>query len=163
MVIAVVLERRRSGQRKIFSGVLENGVLLDVVYSQEGGFRIAIWDGDVTYHTHWTSNGTIFVPPDLRAYQEAGVIQFPSKVGEVIDTSDLRDELASFYRKYFYADEEVTRLMAEYAMLTWVQDRFQSVPYLRFIGSWGTGKSRALELMHLTCYKSLNMGVGPAV
>ena len=42
---------------------------------------------------------------------------------------------------------------AHYVLLSWVYDVFNELPYLRFRGDFGTGKTRALIALGSICYK----------
>ncbi len=44
-------------------------------------------------------------------------------------------------------------ITAYYVLLTWVYDAFNELPYLRFRGDYGTGKTRALLTIGSICYK----------
>ncbi len=69
--------------------------------------------------------------------------------------SELHKEIRLFIRQYVDLDPLDEYLVAAYAMHTWVYDRFEKVPYLRFIGLPGTGKSRALRVLRSLCYRSM--------
>ena len=45
-------------------------------------------------------------------------------------------------------------IAAHYVLLTWVHDAFNELPYLRFQGAYGTGKTRALLAIGSLCYKA---------
>lgn len=40
-------------------------------------------------------------------------------------------------------------------LATWVYDCFAAFPYLRFLGEYGTGKTRMLQVVAALCYRSL--------
>jgi hypothetical protein len=58
-------------------------------------------------------------------------------------------------------DEEIA---AYYVLLTWRYDFFGALPYLRFHGDWGAGKSRALQTIGSICYRPMFVAgaTGPA-
>src|SRR5262249_48376723 len=45
------------------------------------------------------------------------------------------------------------QIAATYVLLTWVYDAFNELPYLRFRGDYGSGKSRALTVFGSIAYK----------
>jgi hypothetical protein len=51
-------------------------------------------------------------------------------------------------------------VLAHYVVMTWVYDRFDALPYLRFIGEPGTGKTRLLLIAHQLCFRGIFMGPG---
>ena len=44
-------------------------------------------------------------------------------------------------------------MAAHYVLFSWVYDAFNEVPYIRFQGDYGTGKTRALLVVGSVCYK----------
>ena len=44
-------------------------------------------------------------------------------------------------------------ILAHYVLFSWIYDSFHEVPYLRFQGDFGTGKTRALLVAGSLCYK----------
>jgi hypothetical protein len=50
--------------------------------------------------------------------------------------------------------EDAVALSASYVLLSWVYDAFNELPYLRFRGDYGTGKTRALIAVGSLCYKA---------
>lgn len=64
--------------------------------------------------------------------------------------ADVRDYL----HRYIDLPEVFKAIAAHYVLLTWVYDAFNEVPYLRFRGEFGSGKTRALLALGLISYKS---------
>jgi hypothetical protein len=52
-------------------------------------------------------------------------------------------------------------MLANYALMTWSWDAWNAVPYLRFQGQPGTGKTRCLEVLKEICYRAVDLGVNP--
>jgi hypothetical protein len=64
----------------------------------------------------------------------------------------LRD-IEAFLHRYVDLSPLFERIAAHYALLTWVHDAFNELPYLRLRGDYGTGKTRALLAIGSVCYK----------
>jgi hypothetical protein len=68
------------------------------------------------------------------------------------------DELVSDVRAYIDRYLDLTpgfRILASwYVLLTWVYDAFNELPYLRFRGDYGSGKTRALSVIGALTYKA---------
>jgi hypothetical protein len=73
--------------------------------------------------------------------------------------------LVAFIQSIIYHPHPAFGLVcASYVRLTWIYDKLDSVPYLRGLGDWGTGKSTWLKLMAHLCYRGvLAGGTSPAV
>jgi hypothetical protein len=84
-----------------------------------------------------------------------GVLLLPSEAGSYGTQSDLVDSIKRFVHRYADLPEFWEDLIAHYILMTWVFDRFSAVPYLRFLGEPGTGKTRALQVAGALAYKSI--------
>jgi len=82
------------------------------------------------------------------------LLRLPTGVEPYISTERLLDDIKAFMKKNYEAAEQWFDIMALYVLMTWVFDRFTAVPYLRFQGEWGTGKTRALEVTAELSYNS---------
>ncbi|HTK34926.1 MAG TPA: hypothetical protein VL358_06510 [Caulobacteraceae bacterium] len=82
-----------------------------------------------------------------------GCILLPSAVGEFAGKADVVAEIRSFLGRYVDLPATFEEIAAYYVLLTWVYDAFNDLPYLRFRGDFGTGKTRALLTIGALCYK----------
>lgn len=84
----------------------------------------------------------------------SSAIKFPSRVGEKYTTAEIIQMDASFYKKFFYAeDKSVFKFSAVWAINTWVYDSFDTINMLRCLGPAGSGKSDLMYLVGLTSYR----------
>lgn len=81
-------------------------------------------------------------------------ILLPSEPAEFRDASELLDQIAEYIRRYVSLSDQAIGLSSAYILLTWVYDAFNELPYLRFRGDYGTGKTRALLVIGSLCYKA---------
>src|SRR6202021_1047558 len=70
------------------------------------------------------------------------------------DASELLEEITAYIRRYVSLSDKAIGLSSAYVLLTWVYDAFNELPYLRFRGDYGTGKTRALLVVGSLCYKA---------
>lgn len=82
-----------------------------------------------------------------------GVIKLPSGVTEYGDTISLLREVEAHIYKYLDISAAFLKFAAYYILLSWVYDKFSTLPYLRSLGDTGTGKSRFLNVCGELCYK----------
>ncbi|MFC1955020.1 hypothetical protein ACFLWZ_00520 [Chloroflexota bacterium] len=82
-----------------------------------------------------------------------GAVKLPSGVTEYGSTLSLLQEVESHIYRYLDVSHSFRKFAAYYVLLSWVYDRFNTLPYLRFIGDTGCGKSRALDVCGGLCYK----------
>jgi hypothetical protein len=69
-------------------------------------------------------------------------------------TPDLCGEIDRHLLKYIELPEDFRKLIAAYVLLTWVYDAFNELPYLRFRGDLGSGKTRALTVTGSLCNRA---------
>jgi hypothetical protein len=82
-----------------------------------------------------------------------GCVLLPSGPAEYGLKDDLIADIRGYIHRYVDLSPEFELIAAYYVLLTWVYDAFAEVPYLRFLGDWGTGKTRALIAIGSICYK----------
>ena len=101
--------------------------------------------------------------PDLSIIPVSGaeitesVIQLPTGWAAYGSTMELKNEVKELIRTYVDLADMDMEYCSWYVMLSWVYDRMNTIPYLRFLGDTGCGKSRALDVIGRMCYKSLMM------
>jgi hypothetical protein len=142
---------------------LDDGRIIEEVI-QGGAPEFAVWDGKaVKYEAMIEVNGTIYAPRSDKLL-EKGVIHLPSKAEEFSDMETLISEVQAFIHKYVDFSEEFERFASWYVLLTWISDVLNTIPYLRFLGDYGVGKSRALDAIGGLCYHAcgLSGAVTPA-
>jgi len=83
-----------------------------------------------------------------------GAVRLPSGISEYGNTLSLLQEVEFHIYRYLDVSDSFRKFAAYYVLLSWVYDRFNTLPYLRFIGDTGCGKSRALDVCGGLCYKS---------
>jgi hypothetical protein len=90
----------------------------------------------------------------LLKFWEDKVVRFPSHPTDYGTTAQLLGEMSAFIRRYADLPEDWVDIVCLYLLMSWVYDRFRAVPYLRFLGETGTGKTRLLEVCASLAYKS---------
>lgn len=87
-----------------------------------------------------------------------GVVLFPSGADEYESDEKLIEDIRVFIHKYMDVSEFYEKLVTYYVILTWLYDNFNTLPYLRVIGDYGSGKSRLLQTIGHLCYKPMFVG-----
>lgn len=83
------------------------------------------------------------------------VVLLPSEPIEYESRDALVQDIERYISRYVTLSESFSLLAAHYVLLTWVYDVFAEVPYLRFKGDFGSGKTRALRVIGAICYKPI--------
>jgi len=117
--------------------------------------KYLVWRNAVTERrTSWPmEQGQVWRPPDHKMVTERVVLlaDQPSPYGTQLE---LFSEVKSFLHRYIDIQSFWEDLLGHYVLVTWVYDAFQSLPYIRFLGEFGTGKTRMLEVVRELCYRS---------
>jgi hypothetical protein len=67
--------------------------------------------------------------------------------------TELLAQVQTYIHRYVDLPASYEAIAAHFVLLTWVYDAFRELPYLRFRGDYGSGKTRALQVIGSVCYK----------
>lgn len=84
-----------------------------------------------------------------------GCVLLPSMPVDHGGKAMLLRDIETFLHRYVDLSPQFERLAAHYALLSWVFDAFNELPYLRFQGDYGSGKSRALMALGSIVYRGI--------
>jgi hypothetical protein len=140
------------------SRVLENGTLIELAYDPDArSTALAICDGSGQSRladSFELPSGERVVPYSATNNLIANeCVLLPSDIGDFRDMGDVLAGVRSFIHRHVDLPSTFEEIAAHYVLLTWVYDAFSDLPYLRFRGDFGTGKTRALLTIGSLCYK----------
>jgi len=146
----------------VCSVILNDGSIIEMVYNPEGKeTKFAVFkDEEVTYQKSIKlPNGKILKPiPSERDIIKNNVVLFPAKAEEYESDEELFKGIQEFIHKYVQFSPSFEKIATYYVPFTWVYDRFNELPYLKLLGDWGTGKSRAEKTIGSISYKPIFAG-----
>lgn len=143
----------------IVSTVQADGTLVELLFDADASITSLLCAKEevvATVQRMPLSSGVSLVP--LRATHSLlkhQVVLLPSRLEEYASPQMLKHEIQIYIRRYVDLSETGYLLSSYYVLLTWIYDAFETVPYLRFKGDFGTGKSRALAVIGSICYKPI--------
>lgn len=98
---------------------------------------------------------SMYTPPQT-SLVDGNTIHLPTGIEEYGDFGTLFRDIRHFIRSYvFVEDRRFLNLMTYYVMLTWIYDRFDAVPYIRWQGAFQSGKTRALQVIGSISFRSI--------
>lgn len=100
--------------------------------------------------------GEEIILPNSGEDVELGAVKLPSEVQEYGETLDLLGEIETHIHRYLDVSPRYLKFASYYVMLSWLYDRFNTLPYLRALGDTGCGKSRFLDVIGGLCYKAIS-------
>lgn len=148
----------KSGDLPTVSRVFEDGTLVELLFDASGrttALAVARPDGTIAIEDRFAApTGEWLVPYSAENnLLTSGCVLLPSTVGDEMDKGDLLAAIRAYLHRYVDLSPLFEEIAAHYALLTWVYDAFSEVPYLRFSGSFGAGKTRSLLIIGSICYK----------
>jgi hypothetical protein len=146
---------------RVPSFVHRGGRLLEAVYLPEDKWPLHFeeYDGEPREFGSSILIGSVkLLPPVFDDMVRQSVVLLPSKAVTGVPQPTLLGRLIGFIHRYLDVPPFWEKMIAHYALMTWVYDRFTAVPYLRLVAEHGTGKSRFLQVVGALCYKSIICG-----
>ena len=117
--------------------------------------------------THYDTPQYRIIPPlGLKEFCWNGILKLPVEAAPSGGQETLASDIKQFISRYVDIPFEWCEPVSRYILMTWVYDRFAAVPYLRFLGEAGTGKTRLLEICSSLCFRPLMVSgniTGPAL
>jgi hypothetical protein len=103
-----------------------------------------------------------YVPIPANNIIRKRVILLPSEAVELRDEKELLMAIKVHNARYFDfgSDETFEQLCMIYPFFTYLARQFRTVPYLRALGDYGTGKSRLLKTIGPICYQPIMTNAG---
>jgi hypothetical protein len=89
---------------------------------------------------------------------EKKVIILPTETVDYDSREQLEIEIDEHIKKYLDVSDEFRQKAVWYILLTWIIDNLNTIPYLRALGDYGTGKTRLLDVIGGLCYKPMYVG-----
>jgi len=150
-------------ENNIFSKVLLDGTLLETTYNPvEQETWLAVYkDGEAELKEKYTANkGIEYTPvPPTNDLLNKSFVRVASAITSYSGGDyGLFQEIYDFISKYMKLPADFLTVSTVYVMLSWLHDSFNTLPYLRVVGTYGTGKSRFLQIMASLCHKSMLAG-----
>lgn len=148
---------RKWPKRCLISEVIEPETIIETVFRPESkDTALVVARGeDINLVTEWLTEEIAYVPVSrnnnlIRHH----ALVLPSQPLEYGTDAELVAEIKAYMRRYVALSAQATSVAAAYVLLSWLYDAFNELPYLRFRGDYGTGKTRALIVVGGLCYKA---------
>lgn len=134
-----------------------NGWLVEYMYDADEHKSALAWrdpEGKIGSGSDVEIDGTRFAAlPPTETFKNLGIL-FPSNIGKLKTTGELVGLIEQYINSvYLLNDRLAGKMMAYYALLTWLYDAFNTIPYLRAMGEAGAGKSELMRRVGMVCYR----------
>lgn len=148
------IEPKKDGEVKEASFAIIDHRLYEQVYAddQSAFVEYDVNTGEVKTVTHIMQGETKIIPRQGEELK-LGAVKLPSGAIEYGDTLSLLREIETHIFRYLDVSNAFRKFAGYYILLSWLYDKFSTLPYVRAIGDTGCGKSRLLDVLGLLCYK----------
>jgi hypothetical protein len=145
-------------RKTILSERLSDGTMLETIYepiTKKSKLIVAKGEQrDIQEHYYDSTTNIQYVPLCNKEVKNR-IFLLPTNRGSFDSTDQLLEDLKKFIHKYVEVDPFFEEIAARFVLMTWIYDQFSTIPYLRILGSYGTGKSRLLKTLTSVCYHSI--------
>ena len=111
-------------------------------------------DGLVCYQTRLKQNGRVLVPLS-RGNEILRHVRFPRGMRESESVGEILNRMNALFEYCLDLDREQRFLMSAFALSTFFIDQLETAPYIALVGMPRSGKTTALRVLNLLCYRSL--------
>ena len=134
----------------------DKNMLYEIVYDDKESSFISMIEGCPTQVPFVYVDDVKYVPANNNALKE-GAVLLPTTATEYESEEKLVEEIQKFIYKYLDVSPDFEVFASYYVLLSWVYDALNTVPYLRALGDFSTGKSRLLDVVGKICYRPIVM------
>ena len=134
--------------------VTPDGIIGEMVVTKDGDHSFIITaGGSVIKATEYRTPKVTYTPTYDPLVGE--VVHFAATAEPYSSQSALFGEIKAYVHRYLELPQDYEDIAALYALLTWVYEFAPSIPYLRVIGDWGSGKTRFLQVVGSICFRPI--------
>jgi len=83
-------------------------------------------------------------------------IYLPSGISEYKNTKELTDQITSFIHRNIQLPPFFEKFIPRLILFYWLFEKFPFIPYLHFVGRTSTGKTTAMKIIGMLCYKAID-------
>ncbi len=146
------LKEKKEVKEEVTSGFIEDSKMGEIIYRRGAGSgKFVVYDiitGKYSFEERFEGDTKVYLPDTKDSLVLDSFVRVPPTVEDCGTTRDMISDIHQFLNRYVDIGDDLNRdIVATYILLTYCYDRFSSIPYLRAIGDYGSGKSRLLKVM----------------
>jgi hypothetical protein len=142
-----------SQERSVPGFISAEGVIGEMVIGGgERAFVVAL-NGSVRKAYRYEAGRVTYLP--MRDMLVGEVVHFARSAEPYESQSKLFSQVRKYIHRYLELPADYEEIAALYVLLTWVYEFAPSIPYLRVIGDWGSGKTRFLQVVGSVCFRPI--------
>jgi len=136
--------------------ILRDGTAAEMIIdplTNERSFVIRSPSGTRTNVGDFSDGNTVYKP--MNDGLAGHTVVFASGVSAYASLGDLLADVRCFIHKYVELPSNFEAIAALYILLSWVYDPLPTLPYLRALGDYGSGKTRFLEVTGAIVFRAI--------
>ncbi len=147
-------EESRTIERSVSGFILPDGTVGEMIVSDAGERSfIVLVGGSVRKVLQYQTGRVTYIPTGDPLVGQ--VVHFAATAAPYDSQATLFGEAKAFIHQYIELPADFEDIAALYVLLTWVYEFAPSIPYLRVIGDWGSGKTRFLDVVGRVCFRPI--------
>jgi hypothetical protein len=147
-------EEKRNVERAVSGFILPDGTVGEMIVDENGKRTFVIARlGSVRKVERYEMDRVTYIPTNDPLVGQ--VVHFAATAAPYDSQATLFGEAKAFIHQYVELPADFEDIAALYVLLTWVYEFAPSIPYLRVIGDWGSGKTRFLDVVGRVCFRPI--------
>jgi hypothetical protein len=147
-------EESRTIERSVSGFILPDGTVGEMIVSDAGERSfVVLVGGAVRKMLQYQAGRVTYIPTGDPLVGQ--VVHFATTAAPYDSQAALFGEVKAFIHQYVELPADFEDIAALYVLVTWVYEFAPSIPYLRVIGDWGSGKTRFLDVVGRVCFRPI--------
>lgn len=147
-------EESRTIERSVSGFILPDGTVGEMIMSDTGERSfVVLVGGSVRKVLQYQAGKVTYMPTGDPLVGQ--VVHFAATAAPYESQAALFGEVKAFIHQYVELPADFEDIAALYVLVTWVYEFAPSIPYLRVIGDWGSGKTRFLDVVGRVCFRPI--------
>jgi hypothetical protein len=154
LAVEMPIDEPKCIEHSVSGFILPDGTVGEMVVADSGerAFVVAV-AGSVRKVPRYATPRVTFIPTADPLVGQ--VVQFAATAKPYDSQATLFGDVKTFIHRYLELPADFEDIAALYVLLTWVHEFAPSIPYLRVIGDWGSGKTRFLQVEGSVCFRPI--------
>lgn len=144
------------------AGGAKGGIVWEQIYTADNTgtgrsmYAVRLPGGSIEIKTSVDIGSTTYQPyPGDMGLIQKKVVLFPEKPEPYTSVKTVLGRVQAFIHTYLDIDPTYERIASYYVLMSWLYDLFPTLPYLRALGDYGTGKTRFIQAIGALCYRPM--------
>ncbi|APV45030.1 hypothetical protein Dform_01711 [Dehalogenimonas formicexedens] len=140
-------------ERYVSGFVLRDGTVGEMVVDEDDRYFMVSDGGAIKKVWQYDTSKVAYLPTADPLVGQ--VVHFAPGATPYDSQAILFSEVKNFIHRYMELPADFEEIASLYVLLSWVYEFAPSIPYLRVIGDWGTGKTRFLQVVGSVCFRPM--------